>query len=401
MRALAIVCAIGLSACTGADRLIAPSAPGSRPPFPLITNRGGHLLSPLRLVVVVAANDDLRDSLFMFADSLVASSWWQQAASAYGVSAIAPVHVTGATLLGSNLTSSQMQDYISASIANSASLAPDGRSLYLLYLPTGVSFAGDSACTAPIGTGYHSPFGTNDSWAVVQRCQGGFHSVLEDLTVVGSHEVVEAASDPMGTAWGLVPPSDPWTANPWATLDGAWGEENGDFCIGTRYREGAFYYQRFYANAAVNAGGDPCIPRLSIPYYNVSTPQVWYTASGTIQIPVTGWATDTVGDWLVNAFVAEHGYTGTGVAPASPTVSLTGATDSLALGSRYIYAINSGRALTLHVSMLSGSPGAWATIKISSIRYDANGQRPPAGDDYAHYWTVGVYVPFGLDALHH
>jgi hypothetical protein len=83
-------------------------------------------------------------------------------------------------------------------------------------------------------------------------------------------------------------------------------------------------------------------------------------------------------------------------------VSLTGATDSTFADGVYIYSINSGRMLTLHVTMPPGSGGdSWATIKLHSFRLDANGLRPPQGEDYSHYWIVGVRVVFGADALHH
>ena len=204
---LASVCAASVLAPCNSEYVTGATGPGTattaRTPFPTLPNRGGHVLSSLRLVVVVAANDNLRDSLFTFADAILASAWWREVAGAYGVaSAAGALKVTGAPLFGVNLASSQLQDYVRSAIAAPATLAPNGRTLYLLYLPGGVSFAGNAACS--LASGYHSAFGNaGDAWAVVQRCQSVYRSVLEELTVVGSHEVIEATTDPLGDAWGL------------------------------------------------------------------------------------------------------------------------------------------------------------------------------------------------------
>jgi hypothetical protein len=394
---LAALCAGLLSACGSADRATGLPAHGitlpAHAPFPAIPNQGGHVLSPLRLVVIVAANDDLRDSLFMFADAILASSWWQQVAGPYGIAATAGVvKITGPALHGYELQPKQLTDYIQSAIAGSAVSVLDGRTMYLLYLPGAVTLSGNGTCQGP--SGYHDPWGNiGDGWGVVQRCQGAFRSLLEDLTIVGSHEVIEAASDPQLDAWGLPAAFQPWVVSPWAASDYGAPEENGDFCIGTRYREGAFYYQRVYANAAVAAGGDPCVPKLDIPYYNAGTAQTWYPVNRTIQIPVAGWSTGPTGNWTVTAYL-----TAQGASNAAPTLTLTGGDSTNTTGVLF-HTINNGGALTLTVTFPAGTPpGSWAVIQLHSIGHDAAGQRPPPGDDYAHLWTLGVWVQFGVTA---
>ena len=166
--------------------------------------------------------------------------------------------------------------------------------------------------------------------------------------------------------------------------------ESGDFCVGTRYREGAFYYQRVYTNGAVAAGGDPCVPGLDVPYYNTHTEKGWYGVTGTTKISVTGWSTDKVGDWVVTAFVAGHGSSN-----GAPALTLNG-TGSTIVGGSAFPTLNDGRVVTLGVTFPPGSPpGSYATILIHSFRFDASGQRPPPGEDYAHSWVVGVWVPSG------
>lgn len=393
---LAAACSASLAAGCSTEFVTGASGPrpGAAPhTFPAIPNRGGHVLSPLRLVVVAAANDNLRDSLFAFADALLASAWWRTVAGDYGVASAAGVlKVTGAPLSGVNLTSSQLQGYVRSTISASAALAPDGRTLYLLYLPAGASFEGNVACQ--LASGYHQAFGnTGDAWAVVQRCQSVYRSVLEELTVVGSHEVIEATTDPLGDGWGLLGAAQPWTSTPWAYSGGGSLIENADFCVGTRYREGDFYYQRVYSNAAVAAGGDPCVPGLDVPYYNTRTEKGWYGITGTTTIPVTGWSTGGTGDWVVTAFVTGHG-----ASNGAPALTLS-ATSSTIVGGAAFPTLNDGRVATLGVTFPPGSPpGSYATILIHSFRFDASGERPPPGEDYAHTWAVGVWVPFGSTA---
>jgi hypothetical protein len=144
-----------------------------------------------------------------------------------------------------------------------------------------------------------------------------------------------------------------------------------------------------YSNAAVAALGDPCIPKIAVPYYNISTAQTWYAVTGSIQIPVTGWSTGDVGNWLAIPLVAATGP----ASAAAPKLTVTGG-DSTAANGTVLHTINNGQVRTLSVTFPVGTPaGTYAIIQFHSVRVDAAGQRPPAGDDYTHLWTLGVFVP--------
>jgi len=249
--------------------------------FPMLVNEGGHILSPLRLVAIVAANDSLRDSLFAFAKALPASQWWPQVATPFGVSATATAFtVTGPPIAaGTQMTFADVTAYVQAAAVDSAGYAADGRTTFLMFLPTGVSCTGGSC---PPFSAFHRPFGTStrgdfDALAVVVR---GANPTMEAMTLAASHEIIESATDPEENAWKLESPLHPWTGSPWGLDDGGTFEENADMCEGTRILDGGFYYQRIFSNQAAALGGDPCVPAIPAPYFNVTTNGWYQTTTG-------------------------------------------------------------------------------------------------------------------------
>jgi hypothetical protein len=360
----------------------------------MLVNEGGHILSPLRLVVVVAANDSLRDSLFAFAKALPTSQWWPQVATPFGVSPTATAFtVTGPPIAaGTQMTVADVTAYVQAAAVDSAGYAADGRTTFLIFLPTGVSCI-DGACL--IFSAFHRPFGTAargqfDALAVVARNQSGFRTMMEAMTLNASHEIIESATDPEVTAWKLESPLHPWTGSPWGLDDGGNFEENADMCEGTRILDGGFYYQRIFSNQAAALGGDPCVPAIPTPYFNVTT-NGWYpTTTGEVSIPITGWSVGTVADWVINVVSGPK----TPSLPL-PTLSLS-CPDTVLLtnGGRYC-GINNGKTATLHVVLPPGSVSqSFFSYHLFSFRIGANGQNLAGpGDDYSHRWIFGVYVP--------
>src|SRR5262249_20261497 len=155
----------------------------------------GRVLSPVRIVTVVAQGDELASSLFDFGDALVQSSWLQSFSGDYGVGDAGPsVHITGAPLsAGTTLDDAQMKAYIGAAIDGGP--APDGNTVYMLYLPDGVDVfyapRGDVNTNCQYVGGYHRAFGAlGDGWGVAQRCAPTFNqSQLDTETLTGSHEI--------------------------------------------------------------------------------------------------------------------------------------------------------------------------------------------------------------------
>lgn len=220
---------------------------------------------------------------------------------------------------------------------------------------------------------------------MVERC-GGFQSPLEGLTNLASHEIIEAATDPLGNAWLLASGSPPWTASPWASGDcpGCSYEEVADFCEGTRYFENGFSYQRIYSDDAAAAGGDPCVPSLSAPYFVASTDSEWYAPRGgdTIRIPITGHASSAVSDWFTSGQVMNHG----AHAPAWSLIRPGAAVSASPM-------LNAGVSETLRVWFPAGAAhGDYAVFLIRSAFNTACDQIPSTSDCY-HGWAVGAYIP--------
>jgi len=99
----------GASACGSSTEPSSPPDSGNSR-FPLLSNGGGHVLSPLRLVTVIAANDLVRDSLFAFTKAIASSRWWKEVAGPYGISqTTTAVTVTGPAIApGTNFTFSDV-----------------------------------------------------------------------------------------------------------------------------------------------------------------------------------------------------------------------------------------------------------------------------------------------------
>ena len=343
----------------------------------------GGILSPMRLVVITAAGDSSGDDLATFGDAAVKSRWFSTVTAEYGVAAPSgSVHLVGAAFAAGTapLGATQVSTYVQQTLAATTNPpAPDGKTLYLVYLPTGVDLIGNVGCKIPWG--YHHAYGTGgDGFAVVQRCQGGYETMMQALTIVGSHEIAEAATD-TGLGWRVAIPSSttpPWMADPWLAYESSRVTENGDLCIDSRILEDGNYYQRAFSDAAAQAGGDPCVPSLPMPYYGATTERPWYSASAgtTLTIPVTGWSTAPTENWIVRARVQNS---------SDATLAWTAATGGTTL--------NNGMGATLTVGVPATAPsGAWVAIYLLAERQDAN-KHPLPGDDYAHLQMVGVWVP--------
>jgi len=377
-----------------ADAGFTPAAHAHYPP--LVLGSGGVIPS-LRLVTIVPGNAELADELFAFGDALVTSDWLTAIGEEYGVGHGTAIALSGPDLVADEpLDRAAVEATIASAIDGNPAVAPDGSTVYALYLPAGVDLVGDEACgEGP--DGHHADFGElGDGFAVVPRCQGIFAGELEQLTLIGSHEIAEAITD-TADGWHLERPApEPgwrWTASPWLGYNGPSNEyqpnvENADLCNATRVVEGGMAYQRSFSNLAAAAGEDPCVPHLELPYYGVSTASDWYEAQagGAIEIPVGGWSSAPAGDWIVTQRRQNGtpGWTFAGRLSGPRTTTVNDTTFQL---------VNDGEQATLEVSIPPGAPtGSWQTFYLTSFRFDADGHRGPPGDDYGHNWVVGVHV---------
>jgi hypothetical protein len=361
-----------------------PFVPAPHPAWPQVPSNQGRILKPMKLVTVVSAGDTLANQLFAFSDALIVSNWWQAAGKDYGLgNAGQSIHVTGPAIT-QNPSGNAMRSYITNAIQGNGAAAPDGNTMYILYLPSGIDALdqrGPNTNCQYYG-GYHTEYGQGgDGWGFGQRCptQGTGLSELQSLTIIGSHEIMEGATDPVpGLGWTLGTPDyqQPWTQTPWlAAVQG----EVGDLCFGTEIPELGNKYQRIWSNSAAAAGGDPCAPALPDPYYNTSAPQGWYAlaSGGSTQITVTGFSDHSMLDWIIEPTVwigSTNGWTASITSPTTKTIQ-----------NKTYPTTNNGKSATLTINAPTAASGSWAVVMIIS-------SPELAMTDPYHVWPVGVHI---------
>lgn len=341
--------------------------------FPQVGTRDGALLSPMQLVTITAEGDDAPPSFFFeFSRQIGKSEWWRRIAPEYGLTTLTNVAEIVGPAVDGDVTDHDVFTYITDAVAMNGGPERDGNTLYLLYLPEGVTMISEGKANTNCRNfaAYHARYGTRgDDLAVVQRCRNDPNR----STVAASHEVIEAATDPDYAGYVLPAVArKPWTEDVWNAYELTGRAELGDLCEGTFYFERQFFYQRVWSNAAAAAGGDPCIPELGEPFYDTTFDRDWYSvnAGATVSIPFTGWATGPLADWGLRVRVKS-------------STSGFDATSSLTT-------FNSGRRGTLTVRAPVGAfSDSFAVVEIDSTR-------PALGTpmtDGAHVNIVGVHVP--------
>jgi hypothetical protein len=137
---------------------------------------------------------------------------------------------------GRTIDDSAIQRELSRLISANTVSAPDENTLYMIHFPAGVTITqgGDSSCD--VFCAYHNTMtigGQDIQYGVIPdqggACDGGCGTagnLTDDTTMVSSHELIEAVTDP---AVGLVPGNTP--VAPIAWIDATNGEI-GDICVG-------------------------------------------------------------------------------------------------------------------------------------------------------------------------
>ena len=389
-------------------------AVATHPLLPIVPNTMHTLLHDPVIVTIVAANDtpadgtDTAAALNAFSDAVPTTSTWAAMSSEYELGTLSSIaHVTGPAIDAGTISTTDIRAYVANAIAGDAGPAPNGNTIYLLYLPAGVSFTSPQS----VDDGYHTAYdhlgATPDQIAAVLRGIPYYgETQLGQMTRVASHEIVEAATDPLDEGYNLGKASaTPWDASVWQSWVGNGHVELGDLCEGARIFEpldggpdGGWELQREWSNAAAARGGDPCVPPTGATYYSAATSAAWYSAGAgeTVAIPVVGWSDAQTTDWLIsphlsatNDLAAFGGILDGGVATTS---SLGAGT----VGScRVRDALNNGETASVSVTVPSNAMhGDYVVFRLELYRevpplscYPA-----PDGDEY-HFVPVGVFVP--------
>jgi hypothetical protein len=261
--------------------------PAKHASAPKIVTYGGPILSAPKVYPVFFPGDKATvvNSVTDFYNKIGPSDYWTATVSEYGVGALsagAPIQLTDvADTAPPSTTDDEIQAWLAAKL-NAGDLAfptPDANTIIALNYPVGTSIdlQGSKSCQAFLG--YHSNLTLNAahgnmdvSYLVIPRCsmqQTGMNE-LDAITDTGSHELVEASTDPYPQTNGAYGQVD---NNHIYWLFALGGGENGDMCAqnyGASYKDPQIGYvvQRAWSNKAAGASHDPCVPAAPGPYFN-------------------------------------------------------------------------------------------------------------------------------------
>jgi hypothetical protein len=261
------------------------------------------------VVTITFADDPNAATLQAFDDWLVTSNWLLTVGADYGVGLGTNVNIpmTDTAVYARNdggIPSAYLKSKILDGTLPAPELAADGGqfgpTLYVVYYPFGVpavqvGTGGVHACDNPYV--YDGGFNPNYQYAVI-----GNDNTLETLEIAGSHEIIEAATNPC-TTQGYKSLS-PRATDPWGWLGGEVGDECLGFLQYTQDSATGYFLQRVWSTTAAAASQDPCIPAPAGPYFNVSpSPAGVQTlpAGQTATFTLTGWSNAAVAPWTVTA----------------------------------------------------------------------------------------------------
>ncbi len=257
---------------SGADASPDASAPFPSPPQ--VQNQHGPVLTAPTVVPIFFTNDSEQSQVEDFLKQLAQSSFWSTATTEYGAGplTVATSIVVADTPPGTIDTvgiEAWLSGYLDGTHAGWPTL--DQNHIFAIFYPS-VTTIDDAtfgtSCTDFAGFHYQGTKATNLVYAVFPRCPSAGTLVgFDGLTATLSHELIEAATDPLDQS------------NPgWAFTDDAhliWsfepGAEIADMCAlspqSFQRLVGSYMVQRPWSNAAALAGHDPCVPPLAEPYF--------------------------------------------------------------------------------------------------------------------------------------
>lgn len=225
-------------------------------PLPQAVDAGGPVLASPFWAAITFPDDPVAADIAAFLGKLGRSTYWTDVMREYGVGqgSLTVVHAT-APAPDSDPT---VKDFLAAHLKPLAPgwPAPEDDIVYVLYTPASSAFDCNSLA------GYHSELqvdGRDIPYVVVPRCSYGLDP-LEELAQVTTHELVEAATDPL---WSRAPAYLNASNAAWQTYDN--GGELADLC--QRVPSAAYIdpelghrVQRVWSNVEAAAGHDPCVP---------------------------------------------------------------------------------------------------------------------------------------------
>jgi hypothetical protein len=307
-----LVSGLLIASCGGSDS----SGPSL---LPEVTGHSGPVMAHVQLVPIFFADDTDAATLTSFSQWIVASQWLKAVGADYGVdtgAVLGVVHRTDAA--PARIDDTDIVKLLYAGLADGSLPKPAGGladALYMFFFParTTITAGGDTSCDA-FG-GYHNSArqgGVEVAYAVIAACTDFVQTLddVEDREFVASHELIEAATDPIPgnhPGFQLDDPTSSWLV---------FGSEVADLCQrgdGVEvWRESGFVAQRSWSTAAAAADQDPCVPGANPNYLSVSAQRATVpriAPGGHQAIGLRGWASGTARgtSWELRAALAMTG----------------------------------------------------------------------------------------------
>jgi hypothetical protein len=412
---------LALAGCGGSH-----SGPaGNRTALPQVHDQGGAIVVAPEIVTVTFAGDAMTADLQSFGRTLASSSWWNTVRAGYcggagdrcvgdgppGTSVVVMDAPAASYTDSASGGPSSLQDWLSGAIAAGTLPKPDANSvtntIYALYFPatTAVSFDGQQSCVNLGFNGYHNSMAAGSQqvvYAVIDECDPlppQFPSakpitVLQNTTLTASHEIIEAATDPVEstdstgkTSYGYyLDITDPDT---WGWIDVA-GGEIADLCVDQfglgqdETADGAFTVQRIWSNVQASGSGDPCNPVIAGHAYFNAAPR-----RQVVVVDVGARATFEV-DAFSDAGAAAWTLSAQDWSPSSNqylSFSIAGARQTTR-GPEIM--VNDGSTVEVTVTLLR-DPGALVTGEADGAIVSLSGD--PTNPTAGHYWPFIVMSP--------
>lgn len=281
---------------------VAPFTPANHDAQFVIPNQGGPILPNPEIVTVTWAVDPLAGDLQRFDDWIGGSAYWKAISQEYGIHAAThPATWTAPKLTVRTLDDSDIAKILLDGIASKSLRAPTDNTIYTIYPPAGIAItmSGSQGCTE--FQAYHlstaTPAGQRVVYAVMPRCAQTQGQTPLDFTTWGSsHEIVEAATDPIFD-------------RPAFRSDGLNGDpagENADLCTGFPLKIEGHTVTANYSNAAAKADQRPCVPAAPGPMFGIApaTTNLTIARGTTVDLAATFYSNGPMSESLtLGAFV--------------------------------------------------------------------------------------------------
>jgi hypothetical protein len=260
-------------------------------------------MAHLQLVPILYTGDADITALTSYSQWMVGSEWLKAVGADYGVGT--GTMLPAVTLPGpapAMIDDTDIVKLLYSGLTDGSLPRPAGGLadvLYMIYFParTKITAGPDLSCDA-FG-GYHNSARQNGvelSYAVIAACPGFVTGLsdLENREVVASHELIEAATDPVPNNHPSFQLDDPTT--PWSSF----GSEVADLCQQSDtteiVHEAGFIAQRSWSIAAAAAEQDPCVPGANPNYFNLAV-----QSAGVVRIAPGGHQAITLRAWASGA----------------------------------------------------------------------------------------------------